>query len=173
MLLRLPIVALLLLAPALALAHPSGQLFEAKVGELTIDGGCNEIAFYAGLETFCSFGIIEGAGSFDWTLVPHDVLTVTITPKDGESAPIEQSNPGEPEVMTFFSLTFPRAGDYTMNVRFTEGTDVIAEAAFPVTVQGEDQLRFVKRVVSAAVLGILAIITVALTISAIRVRPRS
>lgn len=159
------------LAPIVGIAHMVGQSWEKQVGAYVIDAGCDQLEFVPKQENFCSFTLIENAGSWDWEIARHDTVDVEVSRVSKNETIFKKSLTPEPQVMTFTSFSFPRGGDYNLYLRFSSRGAVLAEADFPIVVQGDNwlTLRKVGAMIAFFLLGACAI---ALGIATVRARPR-
>lgn len=141
---------------AQASAHMGGQNFEKRDGNRLLDAGCIATEFIVDEETYCSFGYIDNPDSPDWTVVPYEMVTVTV--RDEQNEPVfAGSAPGERETMTLLPVRFDKGGEFTMNVTFHTGTQVVASHEFAITVR-KVEFAMQKRLLALAGAAVLAVI---------------
>lgn len=118
-----------------ASAHMGGQMWDERIGEYVLDGGCDQVEFVSGQQNFCSFMLIKNAGSPDWEWAEYERLSVTFRPADGNEGTVELSAPATAQSMTYLDpFVFAQSGPYTMHVEFTSDAKPVISADFPVTV---------------------------------------
>jgi hypothetical protein len=119
----------LLSLPFGALAHSSGTFYETVVDGVHIDVGYSSAAPAVG-----------EAVIFDFTLDPDQPLVprytdvwVRVESEDGSvvlATAVHNAEFGGPRM----SYVFPRAGNFTISMRYENGNTTLAEASFPITV---------------------------------------
>jgi len=121
--------------PVIAAAHITGQSFEKRIGDYLVDAGCDALRFVPDEKTFCNFGLIKNPGSLDWDYASFDEVDVTISEDGTTEPPFHQQVKLDAPIPAYIVAVFPHTGAYTMNVRFLERGALLAEAAFPLTVE--------------------------------------
>lgn len=118
-----------LAVPALARAHANGASWEQVFNQYKIDVGYDPARFIVGEPVHYDFNLTHEQGGQDvefadvWVRVVQGSSTVF-------AGGIHKPSVGRAG-MTF---TFPRAGEYELNVRFEKAGESIVDAAFPIIV---------------------------------------
>ncbi len=113
------------------------MMFDKRVGDYTVDAGCDRLEFVVDQQNVCNFMLIKNAGSPDWEWADYDDVHMTMRPLDGGEGTIEGTMPAQPQSMTYLApFAFTRTGPYAMQIRFLKDDTVLTEAEFPVTVLG-------------------------------------
>lgn len=123
------LVIAFLVIPAFAQAHGDGASWEQVFNQYKVDVGYDPARFVVGEPVHYDFNLTTEQGGQD---VEFADVWVRIMQGDNTvfASGVHKPSVG-PAGMTF---TFPRAGEYELNVRFEKAGESIVDAAFPVIV---------------------------------------
>lgn len=135
---RITVFVSVVLIPFGVFAHSLGQSLEKEVGEYVVD-----IGYDSPVTT-----VLEGEPiRFDFNLWNKDRAVVDFTSVWVRVAPAESGITfagylGYPPFGAVgMSYTFPKAGEYTLTARFFNGEQTLAEATFPLQVEGTNDVK--------------------------------
>lgn len=120
-------------------AHSYGVTFERQIGTSFIDIGCYVKAFQPKQKAYCTFELLKGINALEHESFPHDAVSVEIRDKRRKSI-LKTIVPVAQFTTASLPLTFPEYGRYTMSVRFTKKTAVLAETIFSVHVRRNSRI---------------------------------
>lgn len=141
----------LAMSPRLAHAHALGSSFEATSTPYIVDVGYDPDVFVEGYAHRFDFDV---RAESDLRILPYDYVWVRIT--QGKRTLLATGLERQELGPTTLLYSFESAGMYEIHVSYREGSDVMAEASFPIDVQKRDD-GFVPPFIpaAAAVIGLL------------------
>lgn len=132
-----PVLFSLLALSAVVSAHSVGTSLEKVVGEYVIDIGYSAPSIMAREPMHFDFTIFSGTASPQHTEVDFSDTWVRV--EQGE-ATLFAAGIARPEFgLAGMTFTFPASGEYLLSIRFQKEGEVLAEAAFPLSVIPETE----------------------------------
>ncbi len=123
-----------LLLPAFASAHSTGPSLEKQVGPYLVDVGYSSFDPVPGQEFLFNALLVKNPGTLNWEIAPYNRVEVEIRSSDGNTEPFKEDTTLRRPIRTVFTYAFPKAGDYTFDIRFSGTGGTLAEASFPITI---------------------------------------